>query len=128
MKPFARAKMPRRPMPAWWWLAVACWLGSQFVVLVHGVEHGSARPAAGLVSVHAQAGDSAHWPLGGQHSHEPGSSLCKLYDQLGHADVLAGTPALSFAQPQAAPVATAAAPRASVDRVQAVARGPPVLS
>ncbi len=90
----------RRPALSPVLLLVVALLWAQLLGLAHRALH---APQAGVVSAVAQAthGHTAHAPGLLAHLLAPAGdeSDCRLYDQLGHADVLPAVPLLALALP-----------------------------
>jgi hypothetical protein len=109
-------------------LVLAQWLGT-----IHRIAHahaGEAHESAGasVSHSHAAAADEAESVLDALFGHDRGS-VCELYDQLTHADALAGVPALAL--PAIAPVHPARVHRTwhlAAQSAGFLARGPPSLS
>lgn len=129
--------LQRRPRAAaLWWLALACWLGSQFLALAHGIHHGShgdAQHAAHQGASHAAHSGHGHDPAHtriwfGHDAGEQGGAACQLYDQLTHADAVAA-PVVGavFQSPSVAlPITHHLAPTLAA-HTRAWARAPPLF-
>jgi hypothetical protein len=79
----------------WLWLAMLALLAAQMLGVLHRSVH---LPFAGKEAVLAHAGHGVGDLFASHGDHSPD---CRLYDQLGHGDAMAGVPllAVSFVVP-----------------------------
>lgn len=128
----ARHRSPRTALIV---AVLAALVLAQALGLMHGIAHfqRAAAVAGAMVAADAPQAAASEPPPSGWlqalftgHDRDGG---CELYDQLSHADVLCGVPALHL--PSALPPAPAPGPGSGQLAQQAagfLARGPPVLS